>query len=272
MNVSPVTFINLQSYPIDDLSSPGAQDLIEMFRTRLAVSGALALPGFLTAHTTALLAEEGRQLDWAAHHYATDHTVYFDVSDESVPDGHPKRRLVRTDKGNVPYDLIPASSLLRRLYEWDGLLNFVASVLNEPRLYRHGDPMAALNINAHTEGQELGWHFDRTEFAVTLSLQQSEEGGVFEYVPNLRSKDDENYDAVARILAGEHDCVRELPAEPGTLTLFRGHHSLHRVTPSRGPSKRLMAALSYVREPNVTFSAYARNLFYGRGTALSEAA
>ena len=33
-----------------------------------------------------------------------------------------------------------------------------------------------------------------------------------------------------------------------------------------------MAALSYVREPNVMFNAYARNLFYGRDTAFSEAA
>jgi hypothetical protein len=262
----------LQSYPIDDLSSPAAQGLIETFRTRLAVSGALVLPGFLTEQTTALLAEEGRRLDRAAHHYATDHTVYFDATDETAPAGHPKRLLVRTDKGNVAYDLIPANAILRRLYEWDGLLNFIAAVLNEPKLYRHGDPMAALNINTHAEGQELGWHFDRTEFAVTLSLQQSEDGGIFEYVPNLRSESDENYDAVARILAGDREGVRELPTEPGTLTLFRGHYSLHRVTPSRGPSKRLMAALSYVREPNVTFSAYARNLFYGRATALSEAA
>jgi hypothetical protein len=272
LNLRPTSFINLQSYPIEDLGTPVAQDLIETFRARLAVSGALTLFGFLTPDATASMAQEGRQLDRAAHHYATDHTVYFDPSDEAVPAGHPRRSLVRTDKGNVPYDLIPTDSLLRRLYEWDGLLNFVAAVLNEPKLYRHGDPMAALNVNVHAEGQELGWHFDRTDFAVTLSLQQSEEGGLFEYVPNLRDESDENYDAVARILAGERDRVRELPTEPGTLTLFRGHHSLHRVTPSRGPSKRLMAALSYVREPNVTFSAYARNLFYGRDTAFSEAA
>jgi hypothetical protein len=272
LNLRPAAFINLQSYPIDDLSNPVTRDLIAAFRARLAISGALALPDFLTSEATAAMAEEGRRLDWAAHHYATEHTVYFDPSDDTVPAGHPKRLLVRTDKGNVPYDLIPAGSLLRCLYEWDGLLDFVAAVLDEPRLYRHGDPMAALNINAHAEGQELGWHFDRTEFAVTLSLQQSEEGGVFEYVPNLRGVDDENYDAVGRVLAGERGDVRELPAAPGTLTLFRGHYSLHRVTPSRGPSKRLMAALSYVREPNVTFSAYARNLFYGRDTAFSQAA
>jgi hypothetical protein len=82
----------------------------------------------------------------------------------------------------------------------------------------------------------------------------------------------ENFDAVARVLAGTHDGVRRLAAEPGTLTLFRGHHSLPRVTPGFGPSKRLLAALSYVREPDATFSAYARTLFHGRGAARPVAA
>ena len=103
---------------------------------------------------------------------------------------------------------------------------------------------------------------------MTLSLQQCEQGGVFEYVPNLRTALDENFDGVARVLAGSADGVMRLPAVPGTLTLFRGHHSLHRVTPGFGPSKRLMAALSYVRDPTVMFSAYARKLFYGRETPL----
>ena len=247
--------IDLERYPIAHLAREQLQHLIEDCRSRLAVSGALVLPGFLTPGATTAMAMEGQQLDWAAHHYATDHTVYFDPSDDTLAENHPRRLRVRTDKGNVPYDLIPATSLLRQLYQWDGLLNFIAAVLGEPRLYRHGDPMAALNINAHGEGQELGWHFDRTEFAVTLSLQQSEAGGLFEYVPNLRGETHENYDGVARVIAGDRDGVITLPAEPGTLTLFRGHYSLHRVTPSRGPSKRLMAALSYVREPNVIFSA-----------------
>jgi hypothetical protein len=56
------------------------------------------------------------------------------------------------------------------------------------------------------------------------------------------------------------------------LSLFRGRQSLHRVTPSRGSSKRLLAALSYVTNPDTIFSAYARKLFYGREIALGEVA
>lgn len=262
------TLVNLARYPIAGLQHPAAHALVQRCRETLRTSGAVSLPDFLTPEATALLAGEARSLEWAAHEYRTEHTVYFQPCDPGVPAGHALRRTVRTDKGNVPYDRIPADSQLRRLYNWDALLFFVAAVLEEAVLYRHPDPMAALNINTHGPGQELGWHFDRTDFAVTLSLQQCEEGGVFEYIPNLRSAGDENFAAVARVLDGSCEGIVRLPAAPGTLTLFRGHHSLHRVTPGRGAGKRLMAALSYVRDPEVMFSPYARRLFYGRETPL----
>lgn len=267
---SAASLIDLATYPIHDLDGADGQALLERCRSRLARSGVLDLPGFLRPDAIARLAEEAARLEDKAHHYATAHNVYFDPPDDALPPDHPRRHMVRTDKGNVPYDLIPSGALLRTLYEWDPVLEFVAAVLGEPRLYRHQDPMAALNINVHGEGQELGWHFDRTDFAITLSLQQCEIGGSFEYVPNLRSADDENYAAVAAILAGGTEGLCRTDAAPGTLTLFRGHHSLHRVTPGTGSRKRLMAALSYVREPNVTFSAYARKLFYGRETVQAE--
>lgn len=272
VSVSPTaaSLIDLATYPIDDLDGPEGQALVESCRLRLARSGALDLPGFLRPDAITLLAEEANGLEDHAHQYATEHNVYFDPPDDTLPPDHPRRHRVRTNKGNVPYDLIPRGSLLRTIYEWDAVLAFVAAVLGEPRLYRHQDPMAALNINVHAEGQELGWHFDRTDFAITLSLQQCEAGGTFEFVPNLRSADDENYPAVAAILAGGTEGLCRTDAAPGTLTLFRGHFSLHRVTPGTGPRKRLMAALSYVREPNVTFSAYARQLFYGRETVHAE--
>jgi hypothetical protein len=259
--------VDLERYPIHDLASPEGQALVQRCRATFAETGVLALEGFLTAEATGLLAAEARSLEGAAHHYATDHTVYFSPPDPDLAEDHPRRRTVRTDKGNVPYDMIPRSAHLRAFYEWDATLAFVAAVLDQPGLERHPDPMAALNINVHDEGQELGWHFDRAEFAVTLALQQSEHGGVFQYAPHLRSDVDENYPGVAEVIAGAGE-VRELVAPPGTLSLFRGHHSLHRVTPGGGPSKRLLAALSYVTEPT-TFSAYARNLFYGREQPVS---
>lgn len=271
VDIDVASLVDLRRYPMERLNKSAGRALVTQCRHDLDASGALVLSGFLTPSATALLAAEARGLEGAVHRYQTDHTVYFEPRDDGLPESDPRRWLVRSDKGSVPYDLIPATALLRNLYEWDPLLDFIAAVLGETQLHRHGDPMAALNINVHGEGQELGWHFDRTDFAVTLSLQQSEAGGLFEYVPNLRCDKDENYAGVARILAGSTEGVHRLPAEPGTLTLFRGHYSLHRVSPGSGPSKRLMAALSYAREPGVQFSPYARKLFYGRDTAVNQA-
>ena len=86
----------------------------------------------------------------------------------------------------------------------------------------------------YEQGDELGWHFDGADFVVTLLLQASESGGVFEFAPMLRTADDRNDDGVRALLAGERDAIRTMSGEPGTLALFRGHWSPHRVTPVRG--------------------------------------
>ena len=74
-------------------------------------------------------------------------------------------------------------------------------------------------------------------------------GGVFEFVPMLRSADDRNDDGVSALLAGERDRIRTMSGAPGTLALFRGHWSPHRVTPVEGEQHAINAVLSYARAP-----------------------
>jgi hypothetical protein len=260
----PGALVDLERYPILDLDAPPACELIARCRRELADVGALALPGFLKPGVTEALAAEARALAPIAYDVKEEHTVYFKPADPSFSGGHPRCRLVHSDKGGVSYDQIPGDATLRRLYQWDGLMAFVAAALGEQRLYRHADELAALNINVAQEGQELNWHFDRTDFSVTLSLQTAEAGGRFEYLPWLRNENDQNYAGITRVIDGAREGVQTLPFDAGTLALFRGHYSLHRVTPTRGPRDRLVAVLSYVREPGVTFTPYARQLFYGR--------
>jgi len=52
----------------------------------------------------------------------------------------------------------------------------------------------------YSHGDELGWHFDGADSVVTLMLQAPTAGGQFEYVPMLRSADDENQEGVRRPL------------------------------------------------------------------------
>jgi hypothetical protein len=103
-------------------------------------------------------------------------------------------------------------------------------------------------------GEALNWHFDRSEFTITLLLQAPEAGGAFQYRSGLRSESDPNYDGVARFLAGEDDAVETLPLTAGTLTLFKGKDTAHRVTPVAGARDRLVVVFSYYERPDVAFS------------------
>jgi hypothetical protein len=260
----PAALVDVARYPITELESAEGARLIAHCHKQLDRHGALSLPGFIRSEMVEPMAVEARALAPLAFEYGEDHTCYFAPADESFPPDHPRRRTLYTRKGGVAADRIGDGTLLNGLYRWDGLMTFAAAALGEQTLYRHADTMAALNINVFETGQGLNWHFDRTDFSVTLSLQAPDGGGTFEYSPMLRRPGHENFEGVSRTLDGARKGLRRLTFPPGTLAMFRGHYSLHRVTPVRGPRARLAAVLSYVREPNVTFTPYAQKLFYGR--------
>ena len=136
--------------------------------------------------------------------------------------------------------------------------------MDQPALYIMDDLIACANVMRYTKGEALNWHFDRSEFTTTLLLQAPREGGAFEYCTGLRSDDDPNYDGVAAILRGEGSEVQSIVAEAGTLNVFRGKNTAHRVTPMMGPVDRIIAVFSYYETPGVQFSDEERIGFYGR--------
>jgi hypothetical protein len=115
------------------------------------------------------------------------------------------------------------------------------------------------------DGDELHWHYDQTDFVVSIAIQSSESGGDFECVPLVRSASDENYDLVREVLHGRGgDAVATIPMTPGTLMLFEGRHSLHRVSPIRGPRPRYVALLAYDTKPGTDSSPLLKRVRYGR--------
>jgi hypothetical protein len=258
--------IDLDRYPIAPLAGERAGALAEDCRVQLAATGSCLLPGFLTAGAVATMAAEAAAIAPLAHRKpgGRGSTAYLAPPDESFPDGHPRRRLQTSSVGAVAYDLIPRRALIRQLYEWDGLLDFLAAALGEDRLYRYADPLGALNIAAMGAGERLLWHFDQTDFVVSILLQDCERGGVFEYVPHIRSAEAENYDRVQRLLEGDRAEVVRLDMAPGTLALFMGRHSIHRVTPIAGQALRLIALLGYDTKPGTMSSERLKNNRYGR--------
>ncbi len=256
--------IDLSRYPINDLSSEAAQTLIADCQAQLKNHGACSLPGFVKAEAIETLAGEIQPLLPQAFHNSQQHNVYFKADDPSLPEDHPARRKVQTSQWTIAYDLVPEQAGIRQIYTWASVRDFIAKVLNKPQLFLHGDPMAAMNIMVMNEGEQLGWHYDRADFVTTLLIQRPEEGGAFEYVPNLRQPDEENYEGLAQLLDGAHPAKVSHSAEAGTLTLFVGHYSIHRVSPVSGNTPRMIAVLSYENEPDVVFTEAARLRFYGR--------
>jgi len=116
-----------------------------------------------------------------------------------------------------------------------------------------------LNV-MYAEAGGHGRHFGRAEAVVTLMLQPSLGGGQFVYVPQLRSADDENPECVRRLLQGDRSGIRSMCGAAGTLALFCGHFSPHRVTTVTGPRPRIIAVLSYASSPDPRLSAHVKQL------------
>lgn len=246
-------------YRLDDA------ELVARCHRQMATEGVCILPGFLRPEVVAALVPECDRLAPLAHHSVSVSSPYLRPPEPNVPPGDPRGRAVGSAVAAVAYDLFPPDSLLRRLYEWDGLMDFVAAVLGEPVLHRYGDPFGALNVAVMREGDELGWHFDMTDFVVSIAVQASEGGGLFENAWRLRSADDENLPGVQAVLDGEASGrVRTEPMTPGTLMLFNGRWSMHRVTPVEGPVPRYVALLAYDRRPGTDSTDQLKMNRYGR--------
>jgi hypothetical protein len=136
--------------------------------------------------------------------------------------------------------------------------------MQKPALYPMDDPMACANVMAYRHGEALNWHFDRSEFTTTLLLQSADGGGQFEYRSDLRADDNPNYDGVENLLNGDDPQKHLLEVEPGTLNVFRGKNTAHRVTPVQGDRERIIAVFSYYAFPGKVFSEQERLGFYGR--------
>lgn len=264
LRFDPAPLIDLERYPILDLGSESGRALAWRCRRQLDETGACELPGFLRPAAVEMLVREGDALSRLAYHSVVTGTAYLEAPDASWPPDHPRRHADDTSVGVIAYDQFPAGSALRALYEWVHLMAFVAAAIGKQRLYRYADPMGALNLAVMGDGERLHWHYDQTDFVTSIALRASESGGEFEYVPLIRSATDENYPRVKRLFDGDLTDVVRVPMTPGTLLLFEGRNSIHRVTPIRGAVTRLVALLAYDTRPGTRSSKALQMARYGR--------
>ena len=256
--------VDTERYPLDDPEGPAYRALVAQARDQLAATGAVELAGFLNAAGLELARADAVGLEPLAFRSGGLGTVYLGLPDETLPDDHPRRYWGDYGVGAVAYDLFPPDSPIRRLYEWPPLLSLVTDVLDRGAIYPYADPLGALNLATMGDTDQLQWHFDQTDFVVSLALRDAEMGGDFEVVPRIRSADDEHYDDVARVLAGDTSDVVTLPMTPGTLLIFEGRHSIHRVSPITGATTRLVGLFGYDTQPGTMSSELLKLVRYGR--------
>ena len=234
MNVE--SLVDTDRWPLDD------DALVSRLNATFVDENIVVMPGFIKSSALPSLIAECDALATIAYH--TDVNANLDV---------------------VAYDQFPTDSVIRAIYEWDPLMHFVARVLGEKELFRYADPFGALNLAVMRDGHELGWHFDQTDFVVSIALQPSAEGGHFENVPRIRSADNDNADTVAAIRRGDrNDLVRIEPMTPGTLMVFNGRYSYHRVSQVRGDVPRHVALLAYDTKPGTDSNDELKLGRYGR--------
>lgn len=256
--------IDTDRYPIHEPGTAAHDDLVARCRESLAEDGCCTLPGLLRPETVERIATEAERLAPRAHRHRTSHNPYFCEPRPELGEGHPVNRFQERTNGFVCADLIAPDSDLQTLYTSDSLTAFLSAVFGIDPLYRYADPLACMPFNAMQPGDSFPWHFDTNEFTVTWMIQPPEGGGLFEYAPGIRDPQDEHYDDVAAVMAGDRSRVRTLDLGVGDMQLFLGRYTLHRVTEVTGARPRSVAIPSWTRQPDMVGQPQRMKQLYGR--------
>ena len=259
MNVDINKWVNLETCPLDSI------DFVNQCRQKLSEEGVLLIPQFLQSEALKQIIKEAEAQTHLAYFTKKTHNVYLSEPNTSLPETHVFNRQVKSSKGCITTDQIQKESGLHIIYNNFIFKKFIAHVVRENAIYPYADTLSGINIHYASEGEELGWHFDNSSFAITLLLQAPKEGGLFQYVRDLRNSNSEdmNFNGVETVLNDEVP-VKTLNMEEGTLVLFRGLNSMHRVTPTIGNKTRILVVLAYNNKPGVSLSETARMTFFGR--------
>jgi len=255
--------IDLDRYPIHDHTSYAYQAVLQQVRSDLLADGCSVLKGFLTKTAVNALCDEADRVSGKGYKSFSRTTPYFSKDDPGLAPDHPIRQFFDRSNAFISADNFRPQGPLRQVHDFEGFDAFIQDCLQEEHFYRYADPLADVIVNMAEAGNGFPWHFDTNNFTVTLAIQNAQSGGAFEYAPNIR-EDGENFEDVAKVLAGTSDKVKHLDLEPGDLQLFRGRYSLHRVAPLHGSRPRYVAIFSYVDQPGMVGSPERTKQLYGK--------
>lgn len=262
MELEAKSLIDLIKYPIHKSNSE-REKLINSVRKDLDLLGCAVIKSFLTEKAIKALTLEADGVSDKAYRSYNRTNAYFTKDDPNLSKNDPRRKFFDRSNAFIAADNFNNNGPLRTIHNFPFFEEFIKECLNLKNIYRYSDPLADVIINLANKGNGFPWHFDTNNFTVTIAIQNAEEGGVFEYAPNIRKKN-ENFKEVNKVLDGTSNKVVSINLEPGDLQLFKGRYSLHRVTPISGETNRYVAIISYVQEPNMVGSPERTKQLYGK--------
>ncbi len=251
-SASVAGIVDLDRYPLHEGDSAAVKALLEQGRETLARDALFSLPGFVLQEAVIAMAAELEQRVPLAPRFEIERSL-FPYDAENWPADHPRNTMNACRYHQVLNHQIANDSALRAIYHWEPLREFLRILLDYETFHRSACPHLALTAKVAGAGDVDGWHYDGNDAVFSVLLREPEGGGIFEYLPNIRSADDENYGALAAVFAGDDSLVRRARLKAGDLNVFQGNRTLHRVSPVEGATRRIVGLFSYDREPGMTF-------------------
>ena len=233
------------------------------FSEILETEGILVFNSFISNNGLSILQKEASDLKYLSYKSSSEYNVYISEHDSSFSDNSPRNRIMSTSKKCIPNDLIPDSSLLQRIYDSKIIRSFFMDLLNKKVLFPYSDSLSSININYYDKGDALGWHFDNSDFTITLLIKNCTKGGVYEFFNNMRYNDgQENYDFVEKILDNKVVGTK-IDSIEGDLMIFKGNKSIHQVTAVE-EGERILVTFNYNEDEGISLSEQSRKTFFGR--------
>ena len=254
--------INLKKYNISAIGSEPYEALISLCHKQIDTNGLCLLPDFVTSGFFDGVISEVKDNEEKGFYNESWRSPFGIKSRKAQENSIQTRASMKT----FAYDLLAPNSKLRLLYESDIFTEFLKKILRVDNFFKCADPLVSCLVASQKGGDELGWHYDPNDGVVTLLLQKPDNGGEFEFVPNSKESINEVSEKELSILDNQDEDIISLAQNPGTLAIFNGSNSLHRVAPVARNSERIVAILSYSEVPDFTFSSEIRKNFLGRSS------
>lgn len=233
------------------------------YSSKLEKDGILIFNSFIGKDGLKTLQDEANDLKKYSYRSSSEYNVYVSDYDDKFPPESPRNRIMSTTKKCIPNDLIPKDSILQRLYDSSFLKDFFCDLLDKENLYPYEDSLSSININYYDKGDALGWHFDNSDFTITLLVKNCTKGGVYEFFNDMRYKDGkEDYAFVEKILDNEVSGTK-IDSFEGDLMIFKGNKSIHQVTAVE-EGERILVTFNYNEKIGVSLSEKSRKTFFGR--------